>query len=162
MCGTERLARKGFVHTGAVLEAGNSLCASPQRELGRGVCYCGLKVDAFLLSLHRQGLDTGPALALGQEESCGCEGSLGRSPGLLVFSTKVLACLRSGGFPLPLQLLIQPTPPMTKHLLLLPLATETFLSFIYSSIQSFLYLIRSCIKWLNSCLDSEKTMMKNM
>lgn len=54
---------RGFVHMGAVLEAGNFLCASPQGELGKGVCYCSLKVDAFLLSLNRQGLDTEPALA---------------------------------------------------------------------------------------------------
>lgn len=81
----------GFAHPGAVLKAGNPLCASPQGELGRSVCNCGLKVDAFLLSLRTQGLDTGPALALGQEESSGCEGvsvkarvlsPLHQSPGL--------------------------------------------------------------------------------
>lgn len=147
----ERLARGGFVHTRAVREAGNSLCASLQGELGRGVCYCGLQVDAFLLFPKRQSLDTGPALAPGQEESCGCEGSHGRIPGLFVFSTNILACLQKGGFPLAFLLLIQPKSPVTKHLVLLPLATETSLSFIYSFIQSFLLpcpLLHQVVKFL--------------
>lgn len=143
-------------------EAGNSLCVSLQGELGRGVCYCGLKVDSFLLSLKRPSLDTGPKLALGQEESCGCEGSHGRSPGLFVFSTNVLACLQSGGFPLPLLLLIQPRPPVTNissscHWLL-----RLFFHSFTHSFNHFYFLVHSCIKWLNSCLDSEKTMTKKM
>lgn len=50
------------------------------------------------------------------------------------------------------------------HLLLVPLATKTLLSFIHLSIHSIIFhlFIHSFIQWLNSWLDAEKTMRSKL